>query len=98
MIDLGEYTFYGCSNLEEINIPSKVTEINSGVFLECPKLKTLEIPKTVTHILGNEYMPFDKEITLKVYANSYAEKYAKNNGLNYIVLGEAKWMKSGNKW
>ncbi len=42
--------FSGCSNLENINIQSKVTAIGSAVFKNCTGLKSIEIPSSVTSI------------------------------------------------
>ena len=38
---LGGSTFYGCSNLEELTIPSYITEIKKSAFQNCTALKKL---------------------------------------------------------
>lgn len=45
-------TFYGCSNLTSINIPSGVTSIGYGTFNNCSKLTSINIPSSVTSIGG----------------------------------------------
>ena len=42
--------FYNCKNLSDINIPSKVVQIEKNVFQNCNALKTIEIPDSVTTI------------------------------------------------
>ena len=46
------YSFYGCSNLEGIILPSSVTKIGEHAFTECSGLTEITIPSSVTEI-GN---------------------------------------------
>ncbi len=43
-------TFSGCTALETVKLPQKVTEIGSFDFNDCKSLKSIEIPSTVTRI------------------------------------------------
>lgn len=52
---IGDYAFSNCFYLENINIPSKVEKICSGMFDQCPSLKEVVIPYGVTLI---EYAAF----------------------------------------
>jgi len=47
-IDSG--SFSGCRNLEEITLPSGMTEIPNSLFRECTSLRSVEIPYGVTKI------------------------------------------------
>ena len=47
---IGEYTFYNCSSLTSVNIPSSVTSIGSYAFLQCSSLTSVNIPSSVTEI------------------------------------------------
>ena len=49
---IGEYTFYNCTSLTNVNIPSSVTEIRNSVFKGCTSLTSVNIPSSVTEI-GN---------------------------------------------
>jgi hypothetical protein len=47
---MGEYAFYDCDSITEVEIPSTVTEIGTGTFQSCGALTTVEIPSSVTTI------------------------------------------------
>lgn len=42
--------FYGCSSLTSVDIPSTISEINSGLFNICTSLSSITIPDSVTTI------------------------------------------------
>ena len=48
--DIGEYVFYACYALEEIQIPDSVTAIGFQAFAECTSLTSLELPDSVQAI------------------------------------------------
>lgn len=43
-------TFYGCSSLTSIEVPSSVTSIGNSAFRECSSLTSIKIPSSVTSI------------------------------------------------
>lgn len=47
---LAQCSFYGASNLTQLNIPSGVQEIHAEAFEKCTNAKILTIPSTVTSI------------------------------------------------
>lgn len=47
---LGDYAFYGCTDLTEIRIPQSLTQIGNSAFYGCNHLSTVTIPNGVTSI------------------------------------------------
>ncbi len=50
-IKIGERAFENCATLEEVELPSGLTEIYGGVFNSCKSLKNIVLPENLT-ILG----------------------------------------------
>lgn len=82
---IGNYAFYSCANLNVIDIPSSVTSIGDSVFEECESLHSLYVPSSVTSIGDSAFYSgtANHEITLIVDKGSYAESYAKQEGIDY---------------
>ncbi|MBR3600863.1 MAG: leucine-rich repeat domain-containing protein [Lachnospiraceae bacterium] len=72
---LPAYLFNECDSIEEVRIPSSVTEIGESAFGYCDNLKAMEIPSGVNQI-GRNAFGGCKNLTLSVRAGSYAEQYA----------------------
>lgn len=98
VIYISYQSFVGCESLTSITIPEGVKNIGEDAFEGCINLKTVVIPSSVTFIdnraLGywwdstaEVYKKIDG-FTLKGYTGTTAEKYAKDNELNYVSLGE----------
>jgi len=50
--NVGNYAFYACLKLAEVELPEGMTYIGQGAFRDCTKLKAVEIPEGVTRIQG----------------------------------------------
>ena len=85
--EIREYAFDGCGNLESVIIPPNLKNIGRGVFLRCDNLKWILIPKSVTFIGRNAFYNCD-ELTIYGYANSYAQTYATDNNIPFVVLDD----------
>lgn len=93
--------FTGQSGLVRANIPDGVTYIGDFAFSNCNNLKRVDIPDSVTKIEKNAFSNIsyidveyevDKKITknsnLTIYgvAGSFAETYAKENGIKFSAI------------
>jgi hypothetical protein len=47
---IGDYAFYGCSNLERISLPTTLETIGKDAFAGCVKLQEIIMPDSVTFI------------------------------------------------
>lgn len=45
--EIGEYSFYGCTNLTSMIIPNSVTAIGMNAFRNCETLSAMTIPKSI---------------------------------------------------
>ena len=85
--------FQGCDALVSITIPYGVTSIEGYAFADCAALEKVVIPSSVTSIatLGGQHIfahiktSGDKYPTMYVKEGSYAQTYAKDNNINYVV-------------
>ena len=84
---IGTGTFSGCSSLVSVVVPKGVQKL-SKMFRGCTSLKEVTIPASVTEIDaysfsstvgGTDIMP---GVKIKCAIGSYAEQFAKNNGMN----------------
>ena len=66
-------------------IPEGVISIGSEVFAGLKNLKTVTIPESVKEIGYGAFWNCGN-LTLQVYNNSYAEQYAKENGIPFEVI------------
>jgi len=79
------YAFMNCDSLNEIIIPEGVQTIYNQVFLNCDMLNKITIPASVTEI-GASIFEGCKNVTIFTTSGSFAEAYAKDNGLNVEII------------
>jgi hypothetical protein len=94
---INNQTFWNCTSLASITIPNSITSIGEYAFDGCTSLTSVTIPSSVTSI-GNkafgyyydedldEYVKVE-DFTIYGYTNSRAERYANENGIDFISLG-----------
>jgi len=85
VITIGNGAFLYCSNLTRITIPDGVTTIGYDAFWNCSSLENVSIPPSVLFI-GHDAFSDCKYLSLTVIQGSYAEKYAKENEIHYVLL------------
>ena len=83
-IILGEYAFCGVTGLKSIELPKGVVEISNGLFSGCTGLTKIVLPNDLKEI-GEGAFAHCPNLTLTVTAGSYAETYAKENNIPYVV-------------
>lgn len=74
--------FFGCSSLTEITIGNGVMQIAKAAFWDCKALQRIVIPATVTGFGACVFEGCDS-LTIIGYANSKAEKYAKEYRIKF---------------
>ncbi len=84
VVQIGDYAFESCTELNKVTIPDSVTSIGQGAFFGCESLKKVSIPQSVTSIGQDAFDNFHGDLTLSVKQGSYAEQYAKENGISYL--------------
>ena len=67
------------------DIPEKVENISKYAFSGNQWLRAIYIPKSVTDIGESAFSSSDK-LTVFVYKDSYAHKYAQENKINFIII------------
>ena len=83
LITIGYDAFRGLLSLTSVTIPNGVTTIKFAAFYNCPVLTSVRIPKSVAEMERDVFEKQDS-LVLIVDRRSYAEEYAKQNGLNYV--------------
>ncbi|MCL1855823.1 MAG: leucine-rich repeat domain-containing protein, partial [Clostridia bacterium] len=88
---IGEMAFFECESLTKVTLPDSVTSIGGYAFAHCKELTSVTIPASVTDIgdfafhIRNKKMDIvpNQKVVLHVEKGSYAEQYAKDNGIRY---------------
>ncbi len=82
---IGIYAFFYCNDLTNVIIPNTITAINEE-FYWCENLKTITIPSSVSFIDSNAFADgyLDDDFTIIGDCNSEAQRYAKENGFNFV--------------
>ena len=81
-----DYAFYECANVKEVKMSGQVQTIGTYSFYNCDKLEKVKIPASVYYI-GEWAFADCAKVKAIVAQGSYAEEYAKNNGVSYSYAG-----------
>ena len=87
LTEINNQVFYNCKSLETIDLPSTVESIGSFAFSDCSSLTSLVIPKATTSIASNAFRNCPN-LTLYVYKDSYAQQFAEENSINFVLIPE----------
>lgn len=83
------YSFCFCPNLTEVVLPEGLKTMDTALWA-CQSLKTLTIPRSITRLeenaIGYRNGAPVEGFTVKGYSGSYAEAYAKENGLTFVPI------------
>ena len=82
------WAFYGCRSLTNIVIPNNVKSIGKWAFSYCYSLTNVVISDSVTSIGDYAFAACPSSLTIYAHANTYAETYAKSEGLVFEYLHE----------
>ena len=82
---IGDYAFDHCTSLTSVTIPDSVTSIGYSAFSNCTSLTSVTIADSVTSIGWNAFNGCEN-VTIKGKAGSYAETYAKSEGIPFIAV------------
>ena len=78
--EIGRKAFEGCEALEELVLPDSVQKVFMSAFTGCKNLKRIYIPATTTKI-NKQGFSGCQQLTIYTEPGSYAEKFAKENGI-----------------
>ncbi|MBR3474774.1 MAG: leucine-rich repeat domain-containing protein [Oscillospiraceae bacterium] len=53
--EIGDFAFYGCSRLEELQLPTSLRRIGNSAFGYCPKLEKVQLPEKLSRIGENAF-------------------------------------------
>lgn len=95
---IGYNAFRRCENLSNITLGNSVEYIDEGAFLGCSSLKEITVPSSVKSISSEHAIGYDlgekeddyikmNDFKIKGYTRSAAERYAKDNGFEFISIG-----------
>ncbi|MDO4556781.1 MAG: leucine-rich repeat domain-containing protein, partial [Lachnospiraceae bacterium] len=82
---IAPFAFKGNKNIVSLTLPETVTEIQNAAFSQCESLEKIIIPSTVVNIVDNAFEKCDA-VTIYGKSQSYAETYAANNNIPFVVI------------
>lgn len=87
--------FYFDQFVRSVKLPDTITTIKEDAFCGCKRLEEVTVPESVKYIGNDAFLPQytsegEKKFPPYIYttSGSYAEQYAKENGLKYYIINE----------
>ncbi len=77
--------FYLCKSITKLIIQDGVKNINNYAFSECEELHSVILPESVEYIGYDAFGNKTNELSIYAPNGSYAEKWAKDNNINFIA-------------
>ena len=81
---IGNGAFENCTALTEVTVNNGCLHIGDRAFANCAELQKIRIPDTVGFI-GKDAFKNCTGITISCNTGSFAEEYAKNNGIRFVT-------------
>lgn len=89
--NIDRQAFALCNNLKEVFIPDKTEKIQEYAFSQCSSLERVYVPQSINYIDKTAFK-FSAP-TIYGYTGSYAEKYAIEQGLEFVEVTESMYEK-----
>lgn len=83
--EIGENAFLNKTSVTSVNIPNTVETIGDNAFKSAENLEKVTIPESVTSI-GETAFDGCEKVTIYGYKNSYAEAYASEHNIPFVLL------------
>ena len=83
-----EFTFYGCTKLNNVVLSSSVLELDEHCFGHCMSLDKIYIPSSVTKIDQTAFYSTKSGLTVYGYTDSEAQRYALKNNLGFVDMSK----------
>jgi len=90
VVSIGDEVFSECDALSCVIFPEGIMSIGNSVFDGCESLTSAAIPASCTSI-GERAFENCPNLILKVKEGSYAEQYARENGIPYVAATGARF-------
>lgn len=75
------------NNIKNVVIENGVTSIGNWAFYKCTSLTSITFESPTTEV-GDDPLTIPSTATIYGYTGSTAETFAKNNGFNFVSLGD----------
>ena len=80
-------SFDSCTALTSVTLAEGIECIGEWAFSDCPQLTSVTVPKSVKQIEASAFFGSDN-VTIRGYAGSYAETFAKENEIPFEAITE----------
>ncbi len=81
-----EETFLNCRSLSSATLPPRLKGVKRMAFANCESLRSLVIPETTTSVSDSAFSGC-RFLSLRVFRESYAERFAERNDIQYEIVG-----------